>query len=92
MKLRDIRTQREIDPDIAGIGMFVVILCEFFSDLARRYADGRIGIRVVARIPPKDLDAQTAFLELMDLAISRLIDNVTKEGRIALTGRETRTG
>jgi hypothetical protein len=91
MKLRDIGAQREIDPHVSGIGMFVVILGKLFSNLARRYANSRIGIRVVARIPSKDLDAQTAFLELMDIAISGLVDNVTKEGRIALTGGETRT-
>ena len=92
MKLRDIGAQRKIDPHVSGIGMFVVILGKFFSDLACRYANGGIGIRVVARIPSKNLDAQTAFLKLMDLAIGGLVDNVTKEGRIALTCGETRTG
>ena len=92
MKLRDIGTQREIDPHVSGIGMFVVILGKLFSDLARRYANGRIGIRVIARISPEYLDAQAAFLELMDLAIGGLVDNVTKEGRIALTGGETWAG
>ncbi len=85
MKLRDVGAQRDIDPHVVDIGMFVVILCKFFPDLARRNANSRIGIRIVARIPSKDLDAQTAFLKLMDLAISGLVDNVTKEGRIALT-------
>jgi len=62
-KLWQIRTRRKINPDLSFMCRLMIILGNPFSYFHRRDSDDRIEVRVVDRLPPKNLNPQHPLLE-----------------------------
>ena len=84
MELWHVRPSRQVDLDRHRIALPPVIQCEPFSDFRGRCPNDRILVRVISRTATEHLDSQSAFLEVIDVALKSMLYHVSQEAGVVL--------
>ena len=69
----------------------LIVLRQFLADLTRRAADNRVGVGIVIRWPPEDIDAQRALLQVVSLAGQDALGDMAQQRLAPVTAAEERT-
>jgi hypothetical protein len=79
MSLRYIGSGWQAESKFAVVPRFDVILREPFSDFSGSAANDRILIGVVVRLPVKNIDTESAFLQAVEAALHGRLDDMPKK-------------
>jgi hypothetical protein len=90
MDFRNVRPGGQAKPNLVRLDGGEVILCQTLAHFARRATHDGVLIGVVKRVAFKNIDANGAFLQSIELLIERTLDDVPQEARTLSAGVELR--
>ena len=85
---RNVRSGGQAKPNFIGLDRCEIILRQTLAHFARRATHNGILIRVVKGVAFKNIDADRAFLQPIQLLIERTLDDVPQETRTLSAGVE----
>jgi hypothetical protein len=91
MSLRYIGSGWQAESKFAIVPRFDIVLSEPFSNFSGGAANDRILIGVVVRLPVKNIDAESTFLQAVEAALHSRLDDMPKKTGALPAGTKLRT-
>jgi hypothetical protein len=89
--LRNVRTRRELDPELGTVAIAAIVLQQPPAHVAGRDPYDRIFARIVRRRPLKELDSDHPLFQLIDRALESPLDNMAEKLLAAMAAAEGRS-